>query len=100
MCSVTQSCLTLCDSMDCSLPDSSVHGISQARILEWDPISYSRGSSWPRDQVLIFTVMYHRINLKIFCSVFLGSDLEDQGPSFPKMNLMDEANLENLYCCC
>ena len=34
MCSVTQSCLTLCDPMDCSLPGSSVHGISQARILE------------------------------------------------------------------
>ena len=32
---VTQSCLTLCDSMDCSLPGSSVHGIFQERILEW-----------------------------------------------------------------
>ena len=44
-CSVTQSCLTLCNSMDCSLPGSCVHGIFQARILEWDAISYSRGSS-------------------------------------------------------
>ena len=35
MCVCTQSCPTLCDSMDCSLPGSSVHGISQARILEW-----------------------------------------------------------------
>ena len=35
--------------MDCSPPGSSVHGISQARILEWVAISYSRGSSWPRD---------------------------------------------------
>ena len=34
-CSVAQSCLTLCDLMDCSLPGSSVHGILQARILEW-----------------------------------------------------------------
>ena len=32
---VTQSCLTLCDPMDCSLPDSSIHGIFQARVLEW-----------------------------------------------------------------
>ena len=48
-CSVTQSCLTLCDPMDCSPPGSSVHGILQARILEWVAISYSRGSSWPRD---------------------------------------------------
>ena len=36
--------------MDCSLPYSSVHGISQARILEWVAISSSRGSSWPRDR--------------------------------------------------
>ena len=38
-----QSCLTLCDSMDCRPPGSSVHGISQARILEWVAISFSRG---------------------------------------------------------
>ena len=42
---VTQSCLTLCDPMDCSLPGSSVHGIFQARILEWVAISFSRRSS-------------------------------------------------------
>ena len=36
-----QSCLTLCDPMDCSLPGSSVHGIPQARILEWVAISFS-----------------------------------------------------------
>ena len=36
-------------SMDCSLPDSSVHGIFQARVLEWVAISSSRGSFWPRD---------------------------------------------------
>ena len=45
------SCLTLCDLMDCSPPGSSVHGILQARILEWVDISYSRRSSWPRDQI-------------------------------------------------
>ena len=45
----TQSCLTLCDPMDCSLPGSSVHWIFQARILEWVTISFSRGSSQPRD---------------------------------------------------
>ena len=44
-----QSCLILCNPMDCSLPGSSVHGISQARILEWVAISSSRGSSPPRD---------------------------------------------------
>ena len=42
---VAQSCLTLCDPMDCSPPGSSVHGILQARILEWVFIPFSRGSS-------------------------------------------------------
>ena len=40
---VAQSCPTLCDPLDCSLPGSSVHGIFQARILEWVAISFSRG---------------------------------------------------------
>ena len=47
---VAQSCLTLCDPMDCSLPGFCVHCIFQARVLEWVAISFSRGSSWPRDQ--------------------------------------------------
>ena len=42
---VAQSCPTLCDPVDCSPPDSSIHGILQARILEWVAISFSRGSS-------------------------------------------------------
>ena len=50
MCSDAQSRLTLHNPKDCSLPGSSVHGISQARILEWVGISYSKGSSQPRDQ--------------------------------------------------
>ena len=45
-----QSCPTLCDPIDCSLPGSSVHGILQARILEWVAISFPRGSSRPRDR--------------------------------------------------
>ena len=47
---VAQSCPNLCDPMDCSLPGSSIHGIFQARVLEWAAISFSRGSSWPRDR--------------------------------------------------
>ena len=43
-CLVAQPCLTLCDPMDCSLPGSSAHGISQARVLEWVALSFSRGS--------------------------------------------------------
>ena len=46
-CLVAQSCPTLCDPMDCSPPDSTVHGILEARILEWVAISCSRGSSDP-----------------------------------------------------
>ena len=45
---------SLCNAMDHSLLGSSVHGILQARILEWVAISFSRGSSWPRDGTLIF----------------------------------------------
>ena len=47
---LAQSCLTLCDPMDSSPQGSSVHGILQARILEWVAIPFSRGSSQPRDQ--------------------------------------------------
>ena len=42
---VARSCPTLCDPMDCSLPGSSVHGILQAKMLEWVVILFSRGSS-------------------------------------------------------
>ena len=49
-CWVAKSCPTLCDPIDCSPPVSSVHGIFQARILEWIAISFSRESSQPRDQ--------------------------------------------------
>ena len=44
-----QSCPTLCDPMDCSMPGSSVHGILWARILEWVAMPSFRGSSQPRD---------------------------------------------------
>ena len=44
------------NSIDCSPPDSSVHAILQARILEWAAISFSRGSSWPRDWTHVFCI--------------------------------------------
>ena len=50
---VAQLCLTLFDSMGYSPPGSSVHGILQARILEWIAIHFSRGSSWPRDRTQV-----------------------------------------------
>ena len=52
-CSVAQLCGILCDPMDCSPPGSSVHGISQSRILEWLAIPSSRGSCQPKDRTRI-----------------------------------------------
>ena len=61
---VTQLCLTLCDPMDCSSSGSFAHGISQARILEWVAIFFSRESSQPRNQTCISCtgrwIPYHR----------------------------------------
>ena len=60
---VTKSCLTLCNPMCYSPPGNSVHGISQARILEWVAISFSRVSSWPRDRTQVSCIgrwiLYH-----------------------------------------
>ena len=60
---VTQSCRTLCDPMDSSLPGSAVHGIFQARILEWAAISFSRGSSQPRDQTCVSCIADRRFTI-------------------------------------
>ena len=69
-----QSCLTLCDPVDCSLPDFSVHGILQARVLEWVTMPSSRGPSQPRDQTRISyvsctgrKVLYHECHLGSTC---------------------------------
>ena len=53
---VAQSCPTLCNPTDCSPPGSSVHGILQARILEWVVRPFSRGSSQPMDQIQVFCI--------------------------------------------
>ena len=49
--------------MDYNLPGSSVHGIFQARVLEWVAISFSRGSSWPRDQTQVSHVVGRRFTI-------------------------------------
>ena len=54
---VAQSCPTLCNPVDCSLPGSSVHAIFQARILEWVAVSFSRGSSQLRDQTQVSCIV-------------------------------------------
>ena len=67
-----QSCPTLCDPTDCSLPGSSVHGVFLARIREWVAMPSSKGSSWPRDQTQVsciagrfFTIWATRRNKRI-----------------------------------
>ena len=81
---VTQLCPTLCDPMDCSLSGYSIHGIFQARVLEWIAIAFSRGSSRPRDWTWVsciagrrFTVWATRLYLHWKClkKVFRGSNL-------------------------
>ena len=81
-CSVTQSCLTPCDPMDWSLPGTSIHGILQARMLECVAISFSRGSSQPRDLIRVFCVscigrwfFTPRATWEAYISVEAGKDL-------------------------
>ena len=60
---VTQLCLTLCDPVDCSLLVSSVHGIFQARVLEWIAISFFRGSSQPRNRTHVSHTVGRRFTI-------------------------------------
>ena len=83
LCSVTLLCPTLCDPVDCSPLGFSVHGISQARILEWVAIFFSRASSWPRDWTHISSgscigrwILYHGATWEVWynphdCSISL-----------------------------
>ena len=66
---VAQSCLTLSDLMDCSLPGSSMHGIFQARVLEWGAIAFSTVEYYPaikKNETMPFAVTL--MNLEIFIS--------------------------------
>ena len=60
---VAQSCPTLCDPMDCSLPGSSIRGILQARVLEWVAVSFSRRSSQPRDRTRVSRIAGRRFTI-------------------------------------
>ena len=84
-----QSCLTLCDLMDCSLPGSSVHGILQAGILEWVVISFSRESSRPRDRTQASWVSW--IAGRFFTAEPLGKSLlclETKGEDVVALDLL------------
>ena len=58
---VRQLCPTLCNPMDCSLPGSSIHGIFQARVLEWVAMPFSRGSSRPRVRTQVSHIISRRL---------------------------------------
>ena len=60
---VAQSCLTLWDPMDCSLPGASIHGIFQERVMEWVAISFSRVSSRPRDWTQVSNIAGRRFTV-------------------------------------
>ena len=60
---VAQLCLTLCNPVDCGLPGSSIHGILHAGILEWIAISFSRGSSQPRDRTWVSRITGRRFTV-------------------------------------
>ena len=74
-CSVNKLCPVLCNPMDCSLPYSSVHEISQARVLVWVAIFFSGGSSWAREQTHIFCIggqiLYHWTTREALCIIYL-----------------------------
>ena len=69
--SVTKSCPTLCNPMDCSLPGSSVHGIFLVRILEWVAISFSRGSTLLRDQTCVLCFLHWQADSLALCHLLL-----------------------------
>ena len=68
---VVQSYQTLCDPMNCSPPGSSVHGISEASILEWAASSSSKGSSWPRDWTHISCIGSGFFTIEPQCDLFI-----------------------------
>ena len=74
-CLIIKLCLTLCNPLSYSLPVSSVHGISQVRILEWVAIPFSRESSQPRDQTHISYIgrwiLYHKATWEAQSSSYL-----------------------------
>ena len=116
-----QSCSTLWDPMDCSLPGFPVHGIFQARIMEWVAISFSRGSSQPRDRTQVshtagrhFTLWttgeeYHRpyvtsnflwsfLRLQASLVLFLAPSLGFDEASKPSKQL-SFMNIPSYSCC-
>ena len=70
---VAQSCPTLCDPMDYSLPGFSIHRIFQARVLEWVAISFTRGSTWHKDQIWVSRIAGRGVTLRATMSSHMHS---------------------------
>ena len=71
-----QSCPTLCDPLDCSLPGPSIHGFLQTRTLEWVAMPSSRGSSRPRDRTRISHVSC--VGRRFFTTLAIWEALKDE----------------------
>ena len=102
MCMCTQSCLTLRDPVDCSLPGSSAHGIFQARILEWVAVSFFRGSSQPRYRICISCIgrwiLYHCANWEAHWKEWPGINLSTHTPNSSTLSTEDSPGLECMPC--
>ena len=87
---VAHLCLTLCNPTDCSMLDSSVHGILQAKILEWVAVSFSRGSSQPKDETWVSCVscMAGRLFTGSHKSCSRSAPGEKQGPALMAPDLL------------
>ena len=89
----------MADRTDCSLQSSSVHGISQARTLEWVAISSSRGLSWPKDQTYIFYISWVEGGLFTCLAIGKAPYIEIHGYWKEKRNHICRENLEWIWPC-
>ena len=99
---VAQSCPTLCDPMDCSLRGSYIHGIFEARVLEWVAISFSRGSSRLRDRTRVSDTLPSKPPGKLtpFCSTKPPPEVQEQQMPLIKeeKSLSNIRNSLELFC--
>ena len=101
VCLVTQSCPTLCDPVEKGLPSSSVHGILQTRILEWVAISFSRGSSRPKNRNDVsFCLLHWQVDSLPLCH--LGTPLKQNISSLSRVFYLMLVTLLTSVChsCC
>ena len=98
-----QWCPTLCEPMDCSPPDSSVHGILQARILEWVAVPSSRGFSQPSDgtcvsyvSCIVRRVLYHQRHLRHSSGISFSLKKEGDSDTCPTWMNLESSTLSEI----